>query len=145
MLAETSAAQFVSREQPSGSDGRDRQSDERLDVDTVSHTAASHTDIQFLWDKLDTVRSDLLGDASSKSLTQKLVVGTTAVTVSALTVGYVAWALRIGYFLTSMLSSLPAWTYFDPIPILDSFEDEEASGSPSTKDEDISLESLVTQ
>ena len=54
---------------------------------------------------------------------QTLAVGTTAVVSSGLSVGYVIWLLRGGTLLASMVSALPAWVAFDPLPVLDSFED----------------------
>lgn len=53
---------------------------------------------------------------------QTLAVGTTAVVSSGLSVGYVIWLLRGGTLLASMVSALPAWVAFDPLPVLDSFE-----------------------
>jgi hypothetical protein len=144
MFEERNAASYVSRGQAARSDGPARQSNEVPETDTPVQNEVPNVQMDVLWDRLDDLKSDLLGDASSKSLTQKLVVGSTAVTLSGLAVGYVAWALRVGYFITSMLSSLPAWTYFDPVPILDSFEESEASAKQPGKDEDDdTLESLV--
>jgi hypothetical protein len=144
MLEERNAANLESRGQFSRADRPARSNNEVPDADTAARTDVPDVQMEFLWDRLDSLQSDLFGDASSKSLTQKLVVGTTAVTLSGLAVGYVAWALRVGYFVTSMLSSLPAWTYFDPVPILDSFEDSETSGKqPGNDEDDETLESLV--
>jgi hypothetical protein len=70
---------------------------------------------------------------------EKLVVGTTTVVSTSVSVGYVIWMLRGGSLLTTFLSSLPAWQSFDPLPILESFQDGEDQSS-----DDESLESLVT-
>ena len=45
-------------------------------------------------------------------------LGTGTVFSAGLSVGYVAWLLRSGIILTSVLSSLPAWRFIDPLPIL---------------------------
>lgn len=69
------------------------------------------------------------------TLTTAIVGGTAAVSTG-LSVGYVVWTLRSGILMTSLLSSLPAWRFIDPLPIL--------SGKVSAEDEDDeSLESLV--
>lgn len=69
------------------------------------------------------------------TLTSAIVGGTAAVSTG-LSVGYVVWTLRSGILMTSLLSSLPAWRFIDPLPIL--------SGKVSAEDEDDeSLESLV--
>jgi hypothetical protein len=68
------------------------------------------------------------------------VVGTTAVSVTGLTVGYVLWLIRGGTLLASLVSSLPAWCAFDPLPVLDNFD---ASEDRRRDKEDISFETLV--
>jgi hypothetical protein len=67
------------------------------------------------------MQSDMMSDTGSREMVQSLVVGTTALATTGLAVGYTVWAIRAGSFLASMLSSLPAWASFDPIPILDEF------------------------
>ena len=60
------------------------------------------------------------GDDQPGWTTQELVVGTTAITTATLSVGYVLWLLRGGTLLASFVSTLPAWTSFDPLPIVKS-------------------------
>jgi hypothetical protein len=43
--------------------------------------------------------------------------------------------------LSAMISTMPAWAAFDPLPVLDSFA---ASSEGRREEEDISFESLVT-
>ena len=50
--------------------------------------------------------------------------------------GYIAWLLRGGILLSSVLSSLPAWRMIDPLPVLNKMHDE-------TESDDESLESMV--
>ena len=57
---------------------------------------------------------------------------------SGLSVGYILYLLRGGAIMTSMLSSLPAWRFVDPLPILGHMED-------SLNGDDESLETLVTE
>jgi hypothetical protein len=54
-----------------------------------------------------------------------------------LSVGYVVWLLRGGALLSTFLSSLPAWRFIDPLPVLGRMEDGDDD------DEDDSLEALV--
>lgn len=72
------------------------------------------------------------------TLTAAMVGGTAAVSTG-LSVGYVIWTLRSGILLTSLLSSLPAWRFIDPLPIL--------SGSVSAdgEEDEETLESLVAE
>jgi hypothetical protein len=65
-----------------------------------------------------------------------LLGATTAVTITA---GYVLWALRGGFLAATLLSSLPAWIAFDPLPIFDARDRRR----PEDGDDD-SLGSLLT-
>jgi hypothetical protein len=104
--------------------------------------AASEQTSTLLWDRLDSMQSDMLRETESSEMIHSLVVGTTALATSGLAVGYTIWALRAGSFLASMLSALPAWVHFDPIPILDEFK---PSARASGRDEDEeTLQSLLT-
>ena len=71
----------------------------------------------------------------------ELAIGTTAIVSSTLTVGYVIWLLRGGNLLVSLLSSVPAWCSFDPLPIVETFE---AARDDQRKDGE-SLTSMLNQ
>jgi hypothetical protein len=64
---------------------------------------------------LDEMRHDAGAEAKPE---QKIVVGSTVAVTGAMSVGYVIWLLRGGLLLSSLLSSLPAWSVIDPMPIL---------------------------
>jgi hypothetical protein len=66
------------------------------------------------------------------------VVGGTAAVSTGLSVGYVIWTLRSGILVTGLLSSLPAWRFIDPLPILS------GASSGDSDEDDESLESLVS-
>jgi len=63
-------------------------------------------------------------------------VGSAAVATSGLSIGYLLYLLRGGAIMSSMLASLPAWRFVDPLPILGNLD-----GSQE-KDEE-SLQSIV--
>ena len=68
--------------------------------------------------------------------TEKIVGG--SLTVSAgFSVGYVVWLARSGVIMSSVLSSMPAWRFVDPLPVLASLRMSE------NKDDEESLESIV--
>ena len=56
---------------------------------------------------------------------QQIAAGTTDVVSTTLTVGYVIWLIRGGTILASALTTLPSWIAFDPLPILNNFDDDE--------------------
>ncbi|MBL4834231.1 MAG: VCBS domain-containing protein [Pseudomonas sp.] len=85
--------------------------------------------------QLDNMRKDLVED---RSQVEKLI-GTSLSVSAGLSVGYVVWLARSGIIMSSVLSSLPAWRFIDPLPILGSL-------TASNGDEDSeSLESMVTE
>jgi len=92
----------------------------------------------YLWASLDNLDSAREEADSIDGLAQQIVVGTAGVVGTSLTVGYVIWLLRGGSLLVGMVSSLPAWTLIDPLPVLESAA--EAMGLDEVGD---SLESLL--
>ena len=60
---------------------------------------------------------------------ETVIVSSTAVTTATLSVGYILWMFRGGALLASFMTTLPAWTQFDPLTIvMDSeFEDDSES------------------
>ena len=54
-----------------------------------------------------------------------IIIGSATGMTALLSAGYVLWALRGGTLLASMLATLPVWRWLDPLPILESREDDE--------------------
>jgi hypothetical protein len=64
-------------------------------------------------------RAEILADDDHETtLADALVVGTAGITAS-MSVGYVLWSMRAASLLSTMLSSMPAWQTFDPLPVID--------------------------
>ncbi|WP_372739847.1 putative Ig domain-containing protein, partial [Neptunomonas sp.] len=72
----------------------------------------------------------------------QMVVGSSIAMSTSLSVGYVAWLLRSGVLLSSVLTSLPAWRFIDPLPILSTLGSEEGGLDVYASGEE-SLEELV--
>jgi len=64
------------------------------------------------------------------------LIGSSAGLTTGLSVGYLIWLIRGGTLMGSMLSSLPAWRFVDPLPVLSSLGD-------SDDDDDETLASMV--
>ena len=62
--------------------------------------------------------SELDDDIQRNITLDSMVLGSGAAVSTGLSIGYVAWLLRSGIILTSVLSSLPAWRFIDPLPVL---------------------------
>jgi hypothetical protein len=88
-----------------------------------------------LLQELDGMR-DEIGEEVAFS---QVAVGSTLTFATGLSIGYVLWLIRGGLLLSSVLSSLPAWRFVDPLPVLAhlgaSAQEEEA--------EDDSLEAVL--
>ena len=95
----------------------------------------------YLWEGLDQLRDDLTWKTSFGTL----AVGSAATATAVMTVGYVAWTIRGGYLLASVLSSVPAWRLMDPLPVIHAVDEEEDNDKKSKegKAESESLQSMV--
>ena len=92
-----------------------------------------------LWKELDRFEEEVASSSSEAIELGDLVVGTTSVASTTLSVGYVLWLLRSGSVLVGLVSSLPAWTMMDPLPVL-----EEALAATGGEDDD-SLQAMLSQ
>jgi hypothetical protein len=72
------------------------------------------------WTELDNFQQDVRNSAIEQGDWEELVVETTTVAGTTLTVGYIVWLLRSGSIVVGLVSSLPAWTMMDPLPVLES-------------------------
>jgi hypothetical protein len=84
-------------------------------ADSVAQTANSAFSTSWLWGQMAEVAEQLENNVRTATLGQ-IVLQVSATTLG---LGYVIWSVRSGYLLASMLSALPAWRRFDPLPVLD--------------------------
>ncbi|WP_373188017.1 VCBS domain-containing protein, partial [Halopseudomonas sp.] len=85
--------------------------------------------------QLDNMRKELVEERSQV----EQLIGTSLSVSAGLSVGYVVWLARSGIIMSSVLSSLPAWRFIDPLPVLGSL------GSTDEEEDSESLESMVTE
>ena len=71
-----------------------------------------------LWTRFDAIREE--AEIAESVWGQQISVGTAAVVSMTMSSGYLLWALRSGYLLVGLATSVPAWSTFDPLPILQS-------------------------
>ena len=108
-----------------------------LELDTLTSEIRSLMVSDSFNDSLNRMRDDI---SSATHLQQNVVASSIAATTS-LSVGYVAWLVRGGVLLSTALSSLPAWQFIDPLPVL-------AHTRDSDKDDggqDDSLEEIIKE
>ena len=87
-----------------------------------------------LADTLDAERDEL----DQRAALARTLIGGSAGVTSGLSVGYLLWLIRGGTLMGSVLSSLPAWRFVDPLPVLGTL----AEGIDADGDDE-SLETLV--
>jgi hypothetical protein len=75
---------------------------------------------------------------SDATIFHQSVVGSSVAVTTGLSVGYVAWLVRGGVLLSTALSSLPAWQFIDPLPVLARTRDDEDGN-------DDSLQSIIKE
>ncbi len=91
--------------------------------------------IASMWNELDHVN-----DVLAKNLIVSTgTIATAASLTGVLTVGYVLWMARGGLLVASLVSSVPAWQSFDPLPVLQYAAEED------NDEETESIESLLNQ
>ena len=56
-----------------------------------------------------------------------------------LTTGVVAWVLRSGALMASMISTIPLWKGYDPLPLLAYRDDEDENNAEDNKDDDLEV------
>lgn len=101
---------------------------------SATHVGSPVESIEFL-QELDKLRDDVHQD---EEIAQAVRAGATVLTTS-LSIGYVLWLLRGGLLLSSLLTSLPAWRFIDPLPVLAHLETDSKT---DTTDDD-SLEAVI--
>jgi hypothetical protein len=108
--------------------------DQKLDTnyrsETNFSTASTIADVQVrsikaLWSAIDQMNQEM-DDNVAKNITD-LEIRAAAVSSSgvALTAGVVAWVLRSGALMTSLISTIPLWKGYDPLPILAYKDDDD--------------------
>ena len=108
--------------------------DQKLDTNDRNEinfsTASTVADIQVrsikaLWTAIDQMKQEM-DDNVAKNMTD-LEFRAAAVSSSgvALTAGVVAWVLRSGALMTSLISTIPLWKGYDPLPILAYKDDDD--------------------
>ena len=56
---------------------------------------------------------------------ERNIIVSSVATGAGMSIGYVLWLLRGGLLLSSLLSSLPAWRFVDPLPVLGRLQDDD--------------------
>lgn len=133
-VASTSDLQFTDgRYRPeTGHDSKPKLSSSSGDA-RLGETADPATQFQFA---LDDMRSQLERAANQKFSGDMAIGDIIRITASSVSAGFLAWLLRAGPLVASVVSTLPAWSRFDPLPVLMSGKDEEAQALDTEEKEE---------
>ena len=71
-----------------------------------------------LWSAIDKMKQEMADSAEEKMTTTEFKVAAAKSSGVVLTAGVVAWILRSGALLSSLMSTIPLWKGYDPLPIL---------------------------
>ena len=114
----------------------------RIDAETIPIAIPPATDdlrplivADGLFRELDGIRDEIREDVAFN----QMAIGSTLTFVTALSIGYVLWLVRGGLLLSSLLSSLPAWRFVDPLPVLAHLD----ASAKEDETEDDSLEAVL--
>ncbi len=88
-----------------------------------------------MWGK---VRDQELHESLIQENHSRIVAGTASFISVGASFLYLAWILRAGSLVSSLLSSMPAWSFVDPLPILD-----QMGSRGGEEDDDETLQSMV--
>jgi hypothetical protein len=88
--------------------------------------------------KLNEAREEIV----LENRTFDMVVGGSMSVSAGLSVGYAIWLARSGVLMSGLLSSMPAWAFIDPLPVLASMG---AKDDEDENEDDESLESMVEE
>jgi hypothetical protein len=115
----------------------------KVDITAIDHLRAQLTDFSgplqvvssdSFMSKLDDVHEEIVLENRKFDM----VVGSSMSMSAGFSVGYVIWLVRSGVLMSGLLSSMPAWSFIDPLPVL-------ASMGKKDNEDDESLESMVEE
>jgi hypothetical protein len=95
------------------------------DYKAQTFTAVQMKSMDALWAAIDTMKQEMAEAAEEKASTAELHAAAAKSSGIVLTAGLVAWILRSGALLTSLMSTIPLWKGYDPLPILAYKDDED--------------------
>lgn len=90
-------------------------------------TVAPAFDAEMLFDNLD----EVIEEAKSDQVVAEVVVGSAVVVATGVSIANVAWLLRGSVLFTKLLSSMPIWISFDPLPLLREVQQIPVNGIPN--------------
>jgi VCBS repeat-containing protein len=147
-------APVLTIEQPSiaeAEEPRDFETLDKIDIaaeveeyEVATFAAVQVESMEALWKAVDKMKDKIASSTVQESSSVELKVAAIESSSVVLSAGVVAWLLRSGALLSSLLSNIPVWKGYDPLPVL-MYKDDEEEAMEMEIDEDkipTSLEEL---
>jgi hypothetical protein len=90
--------------------------------------------IDALWSAIDKMKQEMAESADEQTTAVEFQIAAAKSSGVVLTAGVVAWILRSGALLSSLLSTIPLWKGYDPLPIL-AYKDDDKKNKEDEFDE----------
>ena len=115
---------------------QDEQADE---YDVTTFAAVQVESMEALWTAVEKMKEKIAVSTEQKSVQVELKAAAIESTGVALSAGVVAWLMRSGALFSSLLSNIPLWKGYDPLPVLTYKDDDEEK-----KAKDVDLDKIPT-
>ena len=104
------------------------------DYEVSTFSAVQVKSMTALWSAIDQMKQEMAEAAEKQTSAVEIRIAAAETSGVVLTAGVVAWILRSGALFSSLLSTIPLWKGYDPLPIL-AYEDEEEEETKEIIDE----------
>jgi hypothetical protein len=114
------------------------------DYELSTFAAVQMQSMDALWTSVDKMKQEMAESAAQMDMGELKVAAAKSSGV-VLTAGIVAWAMRGGALLSSLMSTIPLWKGYDPLPVLaykDDEDDDKGKANEKVIDEDMIPTSL---
>ncbi len=110
-------AQSVDKEEYTGTEAKVHE--------VTTFTGVQVKSMDALWSAIDKMKQEMGDSAEGKMSSVEIKAAAAKSSGVVLTAGVVAWILRSGALLSSLMSTIPLWKGYDPLPILAYKDDDE--------------------
>jgi len=108
--------------------------DEVEDYEVTTFAAVQVKSMTALWTAIDQMKQEMAETVEKQTSAVEIRAAAAETSGVVLTAGVVAWILRSGALLSSLISTIPLWKGYDPLPIL-AYKDDEDANEDETIDE----------
>jgi VCBS repeat-containing protein len=116
---------------------------EAADYELSTFAGVQMQSMEALWTSVDKMKQEMAESAAQMDMGELKVAAAKSSGI-VLTAGIVAWAMRGGALLSSMLSTIPLWKGYDPLPVLAYKDDDEDEDKVKVQERVIDQDTIPT-